>query len=235
MRNLADKGWEKPASFKISPFRGLLLLIGVAWLLVTLWLLSYYWENSGLNAENSPNQLVNGHYQLDRAEMQDYGLGISLRNPDNGTDPAITELLNLRQVQKSGTVTEQAEAMQLIRQDIQTSDNEAYRTIWAPVLACAATNSCENAVYAQTAAQLASQHPRWVGHAMIIEANDWYQAKGAQDSIGAAAAVARLDKLVRSYGNTETKTRWAALDSCSGTCPVFEELTLDFMASAVQN
>jgi len=234
MRSLADKGWEKAPSIKFSPFRGLLVLIGIIWLLATIWLLNYYWENSGWKAESNPNQLVDGHYQLDRAEAAGYGLGLSLRSINNGTDPAIVELLNLRLARRSGSVGEQAQAVQLIRQDIQADDNEEYRAIWAPVLACS-ESGCDNGVYLQTAATLAAEHPRWVGHAMIIEANDWYLAKKSGDSIGAAAAVARLDKLVRTYGSPELKSRWSALEACGGTCPLFEELGLEFMSEAVKN
>jgi hypothetical protein len=234
MRSLADKGWEKPQAPEFSPLRGLLVVIGLVWLLATLLLLNYYWENSGLKEESGPNPSADGHYLLGNAEAQSYGLGLSARGPGNGTDLGIGELLSLRQAQKSGSSQEQAQALQRIRQDIQTQDNEAYRTLWAPVLACA-QKGCENSVYMQTAAGLAARQPRWAGHAMILEANYWRQAKEEGDPVGGAAAVAKLDKLVRGYGSTELKSRWAALDGCDSTCPVFEELVLGFVGEAVKN
>jgi len=234
MRSLADNDTGRARPIKFSPVRGLLVVIGLAWLLATIWLLNYYWENSGWKADSSPNQLVDGHYQLDRLEAQSYGIGLNMRNPSNGTDAAIKELFALRQMQKGGSLSQQAEIVLRIRQDVQTTDNEAYRILWTPVLACAA-NGCDNEVYMRTAGALAARSPRWAGHAMIIETYYWSQARVAGDSAQSATAVARLDSLVHTYASPELKTRWAALENCGQSCPLFEELALDFMAEAVNN
>ncbi|VVB57195.1 Uncharacterised protein [uncultured archaeon] len=242
MRSLADndpmqaaKGVKlPPAMLKISPWRALLLLFGAAWILLTLWLFAYYWNTSGFAVDASQNRMVDGHFQLDRPGAQALGLGVSLMPATNGTDPAIGQLMELRATLKTGTPTQRAALIERIRSSAAASDNEQYRMTWAPVLACASTE-CSNEAYVQAAGQFAARSPRWAGHAMIVEAAYWHDARAAGDEVGAASAVAKLDQLVRNYGTMDVRRSWNTLQSCTDGCPVFDELLLDFMGQAAKN
>ncbi len=242
MRSLADsdpmsaaRGFKLSASkIKISPWRALFLALGVAWALVTIWLFAYYWENSGWMNEASQNQMLGGHIPLDRQAAAAMGLGVSLMAPTNGTDPAIGELVDLRTAQKTGTPAQRAVLIERIRTDVNERNNEAYRMIWAPVLSCA-NAECDNNVYVQAAANLAARSPRWVGHAMIIEAVYWQQARRSGDASAQATAVARLDNLVRTYGTPSVRGSWNGMQACTGNCPLFDELMLDFIKNAAEN
>ena len=227
--NDAGKGWGKPQSFKFSWQRLALVLFLAIWALFSLWLLSYYLESIGLIGAGAGTG-ANGHMRMDFSNAKSLGFGM-MSASSGETDDYLTALFTLRQTAKNGTYADLSIQTDGIRAKLTTGDNEASRMTWAPVLSCA-NSGCDNRVYIQAAGELAARDPRLAGHAMVIEATYWYDARAAGDETAAAKAVAKLDSLVKAYGNADLTARFSGLTECSGRCPLFEELLIDFMASA---
>ena len=229
--NDAGKLWGKPQTpaYQFSWQRLALVLFLALWALISLWLLSYYLESIGLIGAGAGTN-ANGHMRMDFSQAKSLGFG--MMSATNGeTNDYLTALLILRQTAKNGTYADVAVQTENIRAKLTTGDNEAYRMTWAPVLACA-NSGCDNRIYIQAAGELAASDPRLASHAMVIEASYWYDAKSAGDETGSAKAVAKLDTLVKAYGNADVTARYQSLNECGQNCPIFEELLIDFMASA---
>lgn len=230
--NEVSRGLGKPEPFRFNWSRLGMVVFLMLWALLTLWLLSYYLESTGLLGEGA-GAGPGGHMRMDFAESREMGLGMLSSAPANLADVALSQLFGLRQAAKNGSLADMATRLQAVRSGLQSSDNEAYRMTWTPVLACAAAG-CDNRVYIQAAGMLAARQPRLAGNVMAIEAAYWYEAREAGDEAAAATAVAKLDRLVRTYGNTSLAARWTRLQNCGGDCPIFEELLLDFMGEAAR-
>ncbi len=230
--NETNRGLGKPQPFRFSWSRLGLVVFVMLWALLTLWLLAYYLESVGLIGE-AAGPGAGGRMRMDLSEAKDMGLGMLSTTPAMATDGSLTALFGLRQSAKNGTLADVSTRIQSVRTGVQASDNEAYRMTWTPVLACASAG-CDNRVYIQTAGELAARQPRFAGNAMAIEAAYWYSAREAGDDAAAAMAVAKLDRLVKTYGNPSLAARWSRLQDCAGACPIFEELLLDFMNEAAK-
>ncbi len=224
--------WGKSEPLKFNWSRLGLVIVLMLWALLTLWLLAYYFESIGLIGE-AAGAGPGGHMRMDFSEAKDMGLGMLSTTSAGAADNALTQLFGLRQSAKNGTIADTATRINAVRTSLQTSDNEAYRMTWTPVLSCA-TSGCDNRIYIQTAGLLAARQPRLAGNAISIEASYWYSALEAGDDTSAATAVAKIDRLVKAYGNSSLSARWSRLQDCAGTCPIFEELLLDFMAEAAR-
>lgn len=228
--NEVNHGLGKPQAFRFSWSRLGLVVFVMLWALLTLWLLAYYLESIGLIGE-AAGMGPGGHMRMDLSDAKDMGLGMLTSTSANAAGEALPQLFGLRQSAKNGTLAEMSTRLNGVRAGVQASDNEAYRMTWTPVLACASAG-CDNRIYIQAAGELAARQPRLVGNAITVEAAYWYSAREAGDDTAAATAVAKLDRLVRAYGNPRLAGSWANLQECAGTCPMFEELLLDFMNEA---
>ncbi len=234
MRSLAEEDpMDRARKMRVSPLRAGMVVLLLAWLVLTLGLGSYWWENGGWKERLSSGGMESGLRVLDGGELQALGLGVG-RMPANASITGLGELMRLRAVSRGGDAGEKAALLSRMRAEAAGSDDEAYRMAWAPVLACADAG-CDNAVYVQAAGELAAREPQWAGNAMVVEAAYWHAARTNGDSVGEAAALARLQSLTERYASAQAKAGLGALNACGRNCPVFDELLLDFIAQAAKN
>ncbi len=230
--NEASRGLGKSQTFRFNWSRLALVVALMLWALLTLWLLAYYFESIGLIGD-AAGAGPGGHMRMDLTEAKEMGFGMLTTTPAGAADGALIQLFALRQSAKNGTLADVSTRLNAVRSSLQAGDNEAYRMTWTPVLACAAVG-CDNRIYIQTAGMLAARAPRLAGNAIAIESAYWYSAREAGDETAAATAVAKIDRLVKEYGTPALASRWSRLQDCAGTCPIFEELLLDFMNEAAK-
>ncbi|MCL6089339.1 MAG: hypothetical protein M1530_04235 [Candidatus Marsarchaeota archaeon] len=234
MRSLADEDpMARAKKMRISPLRAGVVVLLLAWLVLTLGLGSYWWENGGWKERLSSGGTEGGLRLLDGNELGALGFGVG-RMSANASSIGLGELMQLRAVSRAGSAGDKAVLLARLRAESAGSEDETYRMTWAPVLACADAG-CDNAVYVQAAGELAARAPQFAGNAMVVEAAYWHAARTNGDSVGEAAAMARLQSLTDRYGSEQAKAGFGALNACGRSCPVFDELLLDFVAQAAKN
>ncbi|MDE1798494.1 MAG: hypothetical protein KGH63_03750 [Candidatus Micrarchaeota archaeon] len=209
-----------------------------AWLLILLWmgctifLADYYLTTHNMiSAHLWSLAPLSTHARLSAEDAAALGLGLSPAPTVEQAEQSLSRLMELRAVQKDGNLAARANETAALLDWVSQSSSEPQKMSWAPILACAPTG-CGNPTFIRTAGRLAAGQPMLAGNAIAIEAAYWYEAQTSGDAAGVARAIARLDFLVRNYGNADLATRWGQLQACGGACPLFEEQLLDFITAA---
>lgn len=223
--------WPKWQASRLHLASWLAILL---WAAVTVFLLDYYLSTSGISSLSPFAGSYNlSHAALSADETRAMGLDTRPALGEYWPTEGMRRLMEMRRIQKNGGYAGLSLAASNLREFVGNSGAERYKMIWAPMIACA-QSSCSNPAYLRAAGLLAALDVRLAGHAMVVEAVYWYEAQKSGDSAAAAAAVVRLDDLVRRYPSPELKARWMALQECRGTCPLFEEQLLDFIEEAAK-
>ena len=214
------------------PVQLLSWLLILLWMVCTIFLADYYLTTNNLISAHLWSMApFSAHERLSGEDASAIGLGLAPSPTVEQAEQSLARLMELRAVQKEGGLADRANETAALIDWVAQSNSEPQKMSWEPILACA-QSGCDNPTYIRVAGRLASGQPMLAGNAMAIEAAYWYEAQLAGDSAGQARAIARLDLLVRHYGNGDLQTRWNQLQSCAGTCPLFEEQLLDFITAA---